>query len=224
MNYQAHYNKLMQRAQDRILIGYTETHHIIPRCMGGDNSRENLAVLTPEEHYIAHQLLVKMFPGNHKLLWAAVAMTNSTKKMPRHNKLHGWLRRRFAEAMSQKHKGRKHTAEARAKMSKAQLGKKRNPHNEETKLKMSLIATGRKKSAEHVENLRIAKTGKKIKPCSEERKERIRQSNIEACKHRTYDERQTAEYKARQAEKMKEIWRKRHEGELPMRRSRKPHI
>lgn len=34
-------------------------HHIIPKCDGGDNSKENRVKLTSREHFIAHVLLAK---------------------------------------------------------------------------------------------------------------------------------------------------------------------
>ena len=55
------YYNIIQRAQTRILEGYVERHHIIPKCLGGSNEPSNIAILTPQEHYICHRLLVKMF-------------------------------------------------------------------------------------------------------------------------------------------------------------------
>ena len=40
--------------------GTLEKHHIIPKCLGGDNGKANLVLLTPREHYVAHWLLYKM--------------------------------------------------------------------------------------------------------------------------------------------------------------------
>lgn len=62
MNYVAQYLKLIERARNRILDGYKERHRVKPRCLGGDDVQENLVYLTPEEHYVAHQLLVKIYP------------------------------------------------------------------------------------------------------------------------------------------------------------------
>ena len=70
MDYTKHYNLLIERAKNRLLECYTERHHIVPRCMGGSDDLDNLVDLTPEEHYVAHQLLVKMHPGEHKLVYA----------------------------------------------------------------------------------------------------------------------------------------------------------
>lgn len=42
---------------------YYESHHIMPRCLGGDNKKTNLVLLTAKEHYICHLLLIKMTEG-----------------------------------------------------------------------------------------------------------------------------------------------------------------
>lgn len=98
MNYQKHYSLLIERARNRILDAYTERHHIIPRCLGGRNKKENLVSLTPEEHFVAHQLLVKIYPDNHKLIKAAVMMSvgDGTRK---NNKRYGWLRKKHSKSM-----------------------------------------------------------------------------------------------------------------------------
>ena len=54
----------------------TETHHIIPRSLGGTDDGKNLAVLTLREHYVAHLLLSKMFSGG-----SAVKMAHALKLM-----------------------------------------------------------------------------------------------------------------------------------------------
>ena len=105
MNYITIYNNLIQRAANRTLTGYKETHHIIPRCLGGTDSKDNLVDLTPEEHYIAHQLLVKIHPKNNSLIHAAVMMTVTSKDNIRNNKLYGWVRRRHSIAISKNQSG-----------------------------------------------------------------------------------------------------------------------
>ncbi len=42
---------------------YFEEHHIIPRSLGGSNNKSNLVLLTPEEHYLCHSLLLKFCDG-----------------------------------------------------------------------------------------------------------------------------------------------------------------
>lgn len=97
MNYERHYNAIINRAKIRNHNGYSEKHHIIPRCLGGDDRKSNLVDLTPEEHYVAHLLLCKMFPDNEGLVFAAVKMTFSSNTQKRNNKLYGWLKRKHSE-------------------------------------------------------------------------------------------------------------------------------
>ena len=61
MNYDRIYDAIITRAKSRDMLDtYYETHHIIPRCLGGDNDSDNLVNLTFREHYIAHWLLSKI--------------------------------------------------------------------------------------------------------------------------------------------------------------------
>jgi hypothetical protein len=104
MNYQKIYDSLIERAKKRELLDYKELHHIIPRCLGGDDSPENLVYLTAEEHFLAHQLLIKIYPGEYGLIYAVqlMAIHNSTNRM--NNKIYGWLKRLASEAASSKFK------------------------------------------------------------------------------------------------------------------------
>lgn len=77
--YKRTYDNLMEtrRNLDRTnCTDYLETHHIIPRCLGGTNDKDNLIKLTVREHIIAHLLLMNIYPSNLKLLWAVNCMIN----------------------------------------------------------------------------------------------------------------------------------------------------
>ncbi len=117
MDYKSHYEALIGRARSREIIGYVERHHVVPKCMGGGDDKNNLVLLTPEEHFVAHQLLVKLHPENQKLVFAAWGMTQGKW---RNNKKFGWLRRKRAEAQI----GLKLSTEARKKISIANTGRK----------------------------------------------------------------------------------------------------
>lgn len=101
MDYNTTYNRLIERSKTRKLIEdeYYELHHIIPRCLGGTNDPDNLTYLTAREHYIAHQLLCKIYPTNHKLLFAAMMMCvdSEYRATRRGNRLYEWLRKTFSE-------------------------------------------------------------------------------------------------------------------------------
>ena len=75
MNYELIYNLLVRRGKSREESKSYEKHHIIPRCMGGTDDRDNLCQLTPREHFVAHQLLTKMYPDNNDLAYAVLMMT-----------------------------------------------------------------------------------------------------------------------------------------------------
>ena len=62
--YTSWYWSIVINAQAR---GYgDERHHIIPRSLGGNNSKKNLVDLTFREHFLVHWLLTKMTDGNTK--------------------------------------------------------------------------------------------------------------------------------------------------------------
>lgn len=130
MNYVKHYNLLIERSQNRILDGYVEKHHILPKCLGGTDDISNIAILTPEEHFLAHQLLIKMYPDNRDLIYATQLMTAHHTDSRVNNKLFGWLRKQCAIAMSAQTKkwikenghpkgmaGKTHTLESNTKRS-----------------------------------------------------------------------------------------------------------
>ena len=77
MNYKLIYDNLINRAKCRKITCYTENHHIIPKCIGGTNDKENLVRLTAQEHFLAHKLLVEVYP-NERGLKSAIWMMSST--------------------------------------------------------------------------------------------------------------------------------------------------
>jgi len=60
MNYQKVYDSLVHKNHTFSDGEYFETHHKIPRCIGGTDDASNLVKLSAREHYIAHLLLVKI--------------------------------------------------------------------------------------------------------------------------------------------------------------------
>lgn len=53
-----------------------EIHHIVPRCLGGNNKSNNLVASTIGEHLMAHTLLYRENSTNRKLLTALYHMSN----------------------------------------------------------------------------------------------------------------------------------------------------
>lgn len=146
MNYKKIYREMIEKAAGRDLAAdiYIEKHHILPKCLGGTNDASNIVKLTAAEHYVAHQLLVKMHPGNSKLIYAVHAMTIGSKKQHiRNNKEYSWIREQFSKTLSKTHKNKIVSQETRIKMSESSKARKNNNnwlgrnHSEKSKQKMS---------------------------------------------------------------------------------------
>ena len=104
MDYKNHYNKLISNAINRKVSGYTESHHIIPRCLNGSDDSSNIVKLTPEEHYVAHQLLVKIHPLSNGVIYAALMMcvpVSNKNHYRKNNKRYGWLKRKYSAVRKQ---------------------------------------------------------------------------------------------------------------------------
>jgi hypothetical protein len=131
----------MLKAQNRFLDKciYTENHHIRPRCLNGSEDDYNKVRLFAREHFIAHFLLVKIYPNNDKLFFAFHMMCNFNGNI--NNKSYEWAKIRFSLFRNKKHKegcmcgfckigekhcrhGTHHTLEAKEKNRIAHLNKK----------------------------------------------------------------------------------------------------
>lgn len=154
MNYKKIYDRLVERGQNRKTENYTESHHIIPKCLGGTDEPQNLTRLTPEEHYLAHQLLTKIYPKEKSLFFAVKMMCVGDK---RNNKMYGWVRQKWIEQISGVNSifynkpgvnlGKTPSEETKRKQSASHMGVKNHfygkSHTEETKRKISESAKKR---------------------------------------------------------------------------------
>lgn len=165
MNYRNHYESLISKAKVRNWSKksapvYVERHHIIPKCLGGDNSKENLIYLTYREHCLAHLFLTKIYPNNYKLLCAAKRMYSAGKFHRRYNSknISENLRKQHALAASIFFKGKPKkpfTDEHKTKLSESHKGHK---DTIETKKKKSESLKGKVVKEETKNKLRIARS------------------------------------------------------------------
>ena len=176
--------------------------------MGGNDSLNNLVELTPEEHFVAHQLLIKMYPEVAKLVYAAKMMTIGSNNHCRNNKLYGWLRRRFIESISKpcseetkvkiglanKGKGGRnaiYTEERRNKVSEQWTGVIRS---EETKQKISDARQGIIFTDEHKQKLKDSAKNRVYKKtvcpfCNKEGTvHKMKQFHFENCKLKEFEQ------------------------------------
>lgn len=149
MNYLAIYTNIINIAKQRKCIeGYFEKHHIIPKCIGGTNSKDNIAILTAKEHYICHKLLCEIYPDNNKLKLAIWMMINGATSKSQNGNRNYYIgsreydRLKLEYSKSKKelnlpawNKGIPHSEETRKKISNALAGKPRPKQSEETKKK-----------------------------------------------------------------------------------------
>lgn len=61
------------------IVGYSENHHIIPKCLGGNDNLDNLIRLSGAEHYEAHLLLSKVYPLHEGLAFTIQMMQGKNK-------------------------------------------------------------------------------------------------------------------------------------------------
>lgn len=171
------------RSQNRSKkTGIYEEHHIIMRSIGGDDTAENLVLLTPREHFLIHFLLWKLnrndrrfrdpiFMFKHKgasnsKLYEAARISHIHEMKTNNPSLH--LDEETKLAKSNKLKKYVKTQKHRDNISKANKGKTPRSEailSEDSKNKISQSVTRwyeeNEVSKETREKLRIANTGKK---------------------------------------------------------------
>jgi hypothetical protein len=148
--YSQWYSDITVNAKDRNIAGYTERHHIVPRCMGGSDDESNLVNLTAREHFICHLLLTKMVSDEYleKIVYAAWQQSRPANKR---NPGRGQFKI-----------GSRTYALLREAMAKAKTGTKRPPFSQEWKDNMKAGAKSRRKVEYSAD--RLAKLAANRKP------------------------------------------------------------
>ena len=77
--YNKWYYKIIEYRFDNIPKEYKEKHHIIPKSLGGSDTKENLVYLTAREHFLCHWLLTKMVDTPKHLLSLNCAFFNMSR-------------------------------------------------------------------------------------------------------------------------------------------------
>lgn len=122
MDYQKIYNQIVEKAKNRMLEGYKEKHHIIPKCLGGNNDKDNLIELTAREHFLCHMLLCEIYPNENKLKHALFLMAIGKQKIKEKTYVIGSrVYERLKIEYSQMLTGKKQSQETRDKKSESML-------------------------------------------------------------------------------------------------------
>jgi hypothetical protein len=159
--------------------------------LGGKYTTENVAWLTPEEHYVAHQILVKLHPSDKKLIYAAYLMTIHDTDARSPNKLYGWVRRSMAQITSTRMRG-----EWSLNRDKMLAGVRRNHISKED-------------SAQYAKESWTRDTGHRrdqIRTLQRETNATTAQRNRELWQTPEYQERMTCRRRGSNSQSMKALW------------------
>lgn len=104
LKYHRIYQSLILKRQQCSPKGEVEIHHIIPKCLGGDDQPFNLVPLSVREHFIAHLLLARMYPKGSepwiKMQWALHRMSFSGRI---HSRKYEWYRQLHSKFLKEYH-------------------------------------------------------------------------------------------------------------------------
>lgn len=161
MNYKEKYFEIINSGyKTKPVSGYYERHHIIPKsiCPLLKKSQNNLIYLTAKNHFLAHYYIWKWFKDelhetkwSNKMCYAFNMMKRiivKTENIDELSKLYDEVRIQFIKLR----KGKKHTEEARRKISNATKGEKNGMYgkkiSDETRKKLIESHKGKKLSEE----------------------------------------------------------------------------
>ena len=176
------YFSIIDSARNRTNEGYIEVHHIIPKCLGGLDTVDNLIELTAREHFICHWLLTKMVKETKKQyqLWNAFSCMLYRERPGQErykvsSKIFESIKIAGSKIKSERFKGEnnpnfgkrgtlspiygtKQSPEHIEKLRKTRIGKKRS---EESIKKQKLKISGKSKNTDHKKKISEALMGDK---------------------------------------------------------------
>lgn len=166
--YETWYAAITKRGQDRHTDSYTESHHIIPRSLGGNDDPTNITKLTAREHFICHWLLTKIYregEAHWKMLNALRIMRAENAKQTRYSnritaRIYNNLKEEYSKLQSERNKGAGNGMFGRSQTEKA-------------KAMISEANTGRVQPIEEKLNQKAAQTGRKREPFTDEWKAKM---------------------------------------------------
>lgn len=139
------YYDIIKSAKNFPVTGYSEIHHIIPRCMGGSDDKENLIKFSARQHFVCHLLLTKMVnqePYLSKLKYAFILMKH-TKNYNVSSRLYENLRSNIKQSPEWIEKRTKHLKGRESPTKGMTPWNKGKPNTFEQKQKASLSLKGK---------------------------------------------------------------------------------
>lgn len=141
MDYLCHYMKLVNRAKNRVVDGYSEEHHIIPKSIFTSkyirsliqldiinvNNEKNVVRLTFREHYIAHALLVRICKDNKNCYLKMHNAFNLMKNRNTSNRTYDLFKESYRSTLSESKIGKPSPAKGK-KWSDESVQQRRDTH------------------------------------------------------------------------------------------------
>lgn len=132
------YLKITAAAKTRKLLPdvYYEKHHVVPKSLNGNNSKDNLVNLTAREHFICHLLLTKITEGQNKskmvhALWMMAFVKNKDQTNRHKISSRQFEKLKLLKSQHSPRLGMHHSAESKLKISKSNIGKKQSTASRE---------------------------------------------------------------------------------------------
>lgn len=163
-------NIINTRGQWATDLIYVQKHHIIPKCLGGQPKyvgknckHQNIIWLTPQEHYIAHELLALEHPDNLEITnaWWMMSHRKATKEFI-NKEVFEQLSIAYAQLLSKENTGeynpffgKKHSKQTLQKISQKNKGRS---VSDETRLKLKQSLLGVHKGKVYIYNKQLKKT------------------------------------------------------------------
>jgi hypothetical protein len=150
-----------------------ERHHIVPRSLGGNDDPQNIAFITPREHFICHWLLTKIYHGGEdhwKMINAFRMMRAENPNQQRYStkvtsRVYENLKREYSILQSERMTGENNPMWGKT-------------HSDKARRLISEKNTGKKLSEEQIARQVDAQTGRKRKPFSDEWKAKMSVSKL----------------------------------------------
>lgn len=175
------YSAIIERGKLRESSSEYESHHILPKCLGGGDDPTNRTNVTTREHFICHWLLTKIHYGSdrYKVLNAMRMMRAENPHQKRYStkitsRVYAKLKAEWAQLQSEKMRGDGNPMYGRKVSDEVKLGRSERAKGNNPARRPGV---GAKISA--------AKTGKSRKPFSEEWRANLGKNH--KSKNGTYD-------------------------------------
>ena len=143
---------------------YKELHHIIPKCMGGSNKKNNLVKLTAKQHYLAHWLLYKIYKTSSLVhAWHSMSRIGiGQNERLINSRLFEYCRKERSKILSENSEGEKNNFYGKS-------------HTDKTKTQLSKIHSGKYYQSDIQRKKWIENVAKK--PASEKLKKQLSERN-----------------------------------------------